>query len=66
MDTFQHIIEDIMKRHRDLLSMTGAPANRIKILNDLKTELKIVRDTWLEMHPGTTVKPDLSNIQHMS
>jgi len=55
-----------MKRHRDLLSMTGAPANRIKILNDLKTELKIVRDTWLEMHPGTTVKPDLSNIQHMS
>jgi hypothetical protein len=61
MDMFQGIVEDIMKKYKDLLYITGSPNSRQLVLTNMREELKSVKDTWELLHPGSTT-PDMTQL----
>ncbi len=51
MNTFQEMVEDIIKKYKNKLSFTTVSQFRVDAINEMKNELLAMKQTWEILHP---------------
>ena len=47
------MVHDIVEKYRHSLSVNYNPDNRVKVINDMKAEIALMKETWAVISPET-------------